>query len=182
MLIPVIFTLFFAPAQAQDDLLLSETIENPAALSAISLPSNFNAEDFIIGIGYRRLLFEKQQVSALASFSGRPYAKSVLEKASKDMYYLFREYRYYLLLGLEKKYALQQRLDIFANAMTGASASYYRGSRRDHWRFTLPVLTAGLEWKLGAPDDAYFSVQAAYQYINPDAHGHRVYTALLFSF
>jgi len=139
----------------------------------------FNHEDVALGIVYRYSVHADQFLGIFASFQGRPFGKKILLQDGPNFYFQLKEYRYVTTFGLDKKFWINNKLDIFIGGGVGIAAVDYRGTGEGTFmghqiekkEGFVPVAKAGFSFKL----NRYLFLRAGYMYFDAKTiGGHRV--------
>ncbi|HMY36335.1 MAG TPA: hypothetical protein PLL93_05110 [bacterium] len=142
-----------------------------------------NYGDLALGGTYRHNINGNQFLGVFGSFYGRPYGKAVLVKAGPRFYFQAKEYRYVIAGGLDKKFWINNKLDLFIGAGIGVTFIDYRGTssgiidghkleKKEGWT---PVVQAGFSHKFSR----FVFIRSGLQYMNMRTiPGLRFYAAL----
>ena len=149
-------------------------VEKPKFTTAIDL--SFNEEDFQFGIS-PGILFPIQQLTLSLNFSMRPFEKKVLIKKSANYYFRYMESRYFLGIGISKRFNFNESLGISFNGGFGHTFGSYSGTDVDADNDWIPLMGFGLDAKL----TKYFSVQIGYRIV-PIPHVNRNQMTISFIF
>jgi hypothetical protein len=148
----------------------------------LGLVTNMNSEDFMLGVSFLPPLWSAGDLRCSASFWLRPYGKAVLSKYSENIYFVYKEEIYALLLGLDKELVLSRDLSLFGSAEAALVYKCYRGSDRDKVDLSIPVLTVGLGYGLlynEANNQNLLLLRLGYQYCKMSIYPNRFFIALL---
>lgn len=137
-------------------------------------------DDIALGITYRKSVLHDQFIGFTASFYGRPFGKDILLRVGPRYYFQLREFRYILAGGFDKKFWINNQMDIFIGAGMGLSFVNYRGAvDGGEWKGydiekkqgLTPVVRAGFAYKFSR----IIFMRAGYQYMDmKTADGHRI--------
>jgi len=170
-----------AAAQQGDYIPGSSKIEIPPYLGLVT---NMNNEDFMLGVAFLPPLSNDLDLRFSAAFWLRPYGKSVLSRYSENIYFVYKEELYALLLGLDKEIVLSGKLSLFAAAEAALVYKCYRGSDRDNVDVSFPILTAGLGYGFlynEANNCNQLQLRLGYQYCKMSIYPDRIFVSLLIS-
>lgn len=147
------------------------------------LETPFRAADFAIGGTYRYSINSEKFLGITASFFGRPFGKSILVQHGRRTYFQWKEYRYVLAAGLDKKFWLNNRWDAFISASAGYTFADYRGSGEGTFMGMnletkdgiTPVINVGLSYKFSR----FVFLRGGFQYTDlKTVRGVRIYAGL----
>lgn len=185
--IAFILSLFFIPPYlfAQFDRSGAQTYEKSHKRSLyFEMPFGVTDQgDLSLGLTYRHSISGEKFLGAFGSFYARPYGKAVLVKSASHYFFQLKEYRFILAAGLDKKWWINNRIDVFLSAGMGITFVDYSGTGEGVWKGhqiekkegITPVAGAGLSYKF----TKYVFLRSGYQYVsNRTGSGHRIYLAL----
>lgn len=178
----ILLALITTPVLAQFDLGGAKTYENRHRHSFwVDMP--FNHEDFAIGATYRHSIVADQFLGIFGSFQARTFGKKVLVQDGPNFFFQLKEYRYLVTGGLDKKFWINNRIDLFIGAGGGFTFVDYRGTGEGTFmghtiekkEGLIPVVRAGVSFKFSR----YIFLRAGYLYFDAKTvGGHRAFLAL----
>ncbi len=143
----------------------------------------FLDHDVSIGAFYRYSISGERFLGLFGTFHARPYARAVLVQAGSHFYFQLQEYRFLLAAGLDKKFWINNRWDVFLTAGAGLTFVDYRGTgegtflghKIEKKEGLTPLVRGGLSYKFSR----YVFVRFGYQYSDArTSDGHRVYVGV----
>lgn len=181
----IILVLLAGPLFAQ----YSDSLEYHHTSKVIQIPQNYyslgmNAynEDFLLGISYKSSIAAAKGLSFKTQLWIRPFLKNVLYQKDSQTYYIFRENRTQLIIGLEKMQPLSSALSLFASVSVSPTAFFYMGSKRDFSDLILPVVETGFSLKVtGKSGNSHImNIDIGYRFSNEESNRHGLFLMLRF--
>jgi len=139
-------------------------------------------EDFLLGISYNASIAAASGLSFKAQLWIRPFLKNVLYQKDPQTFYIFRENRTQLIIGLEEMQPVTNALAIFASVSISPTAFFYMGSNRDYNDLILPVVETGFSLKVtGKPGNSHImNIDIGYRFSNEESNRHGLFLMLRF--
>lgn len=137
-----------------------------------------------LGLTYRKSFMHEKFLGFTVSFFARPYGKDILLKVGPRYYFQLKEFRYILAGGFDKKFWINNKIDLFIGAAMGLSFVNYRGEiDGGEWKGydiekkqgLTPIVRAGFSYKI----NRVAFIRAGYQYMDmKTVDGHRVLVSI----
>ena len=139
-------------------------------------------QDFLLGISYNASIAAAPGLSFKGALWVRPYLKNVLHQQDSQNYFIFRENRTQLIIGLEEMLPVTEELAIFASASVSPVAFFYMGSNRDYADLIMPVFETGLSLKVsGKPANSHImNIDLGYRFSKEEINRHGFFLMLRF--
>ncbi len=143
----------------------------------------FFNNDVALGATYRYTVHPGQMIGVTVSAYFRPFGKSILLKSAPHYYFQLKEYRHTFAVGLEKKFWVNNRLDVFVGGALGLSVVDYRGTGEGVYEGhqivkkdgLTPIIKGGIAYKF----TPFVYMRAGYLYTDmKTVDGHRIYFAI----
>lgn len=106
-------------------------------------------DDFMLGLSYNKTMIQDWGLSLKMALWASPLTRDILYQQDSKTYYIFRENRIQILLGMEKLIALSDNIQIHGSASISPVLHFYNGSNRDNMTLSIPVLDFGFTFKAG---------------------------------
>ncbi|MAE82790.1 MAG: hypothetical protein CMB80_08660 [Flammeovirgaceae bacterium] len=143
----------------------------------MSIRNDLNIDDYILGTELG-IVSKSRRLTAFATFDARPYRKRILEYRGNNMFYQFREERFFLGAGAEYFKSFKQLpLAAFVQANGVYTWGKYGGTemKPDQGWVIIPRLGLALDLR------GYGWLKLGYSYLDPKSYRlekHRVYIAI----
>ena len=137
-------------------------------------------EDFLLGLSYNKTIDAQLGLSIKTSIWIRPFLKNVLHQEDPETYYIFRENRTQLVVGIEEMFPLNNVISFHSSLSISPTLFFYMGSNRDYAYLVAPVVDTGFSFKMGNSADlkSKLRIYIGYRFSREKINRHGFYLML----
>jgi len=150
-------------------------------VSGVSFRSNFNTDDYILGLDYI-VTKPSKGLSFIVAFDGRPFKKKILKKEFGNQYFQLAEIRFISSVGVEyHRMFPQSNFGYYVQGNVGYTFGDFGGTKINPDDDFVVIPRAGLLFDRGG----LTRIKIGYEYFNaqtPVISGHRFFASITFKF